>query len=348
LIFAYRKACSAASRPLGGRVVRAGVAGCVVLCQGCSLLFGFSGFSGGEGDADASHGDASVIDTGDERDGSAVGPEDSGRAEAADVAESKDAQSLADAADASDGSDGSDGSALPDVADAGQTDGGNDAADSGGDGASSAGITLVQQAGSHFSTMTRSSQASETFPSPTTAGNTIIVLGFWDTLGYSSSATDSLGNTYASTTAVSNPQGGALQIFYVPRSAAGAETVTLTMSAGFNSFVGLAIFEYAGLAASNVLEGTAGQYAPGATAAASTPNLATSSSSLLLAGFADLNGSGVIAPGPGWTGLVTNTDFYMLAEATIVQASPGIAASATMPTADNQWVSLMAAFQAGP
>jgi hypothetical protein len=139
-----------------------------------------------------------------------------------------------------------------------------------------------------------------------------------------------------------------LQIFYVPRSAAGADTVTLTMSAGFNSFVGLAIFEYAGLAASNVLEGTAGQYAPTATAAASTPTMATSSSTLLLAGFADLNGSGVIAPGPAWTGLVTNSDFYMLAEAMIVPTSPGIAASATMPTLDNRWVSLMAAFQAGP
>jgi hypothetical protein len=243
----------------------------------------------------------------------------------------------------------SDARSLPDAADAESTDGGNDAPDSGSGDASSGVITLVQQAGSHFSVSTRASQASETFPSPTTAGNTIVVLGFWDVVvGYTASATDSLGNTYASTAAVSNPQGGVLQIFYVPRSAGGANTVTLTMSAGFNSFVGLAIFEYAGLAASNVLEGSAGQYAPAATAAASTPTMATSSSTLLLAGFADLNGSGVIAPGPGWTGLVTNTDFFMLAEAQIVQASPAIAASATMPTTDNRWWSLMAAFRAGP
>jgi hypothetical protein len=68
----------------------------------------------------------------------------------------------------------------------------------------------------------------------------------------------------------------------------------------------------------------------------------------LLAGFADLNGSGIIAPGPGWNPLVTNTDFYMLAETMIVQASPSIAATATLPTSDTRWVSLMAAFQAGP
>jgi hypothetical protein len=146
---------------------------------------------------------------------------------------------------------------------------------------------------------------------------------------------------------VSNPQGGALQIFYVPRSAAGADTVTLSMGAGFNNYVGLVIFEYTGLAASNPLEGTAGQYAPGATSAASTPAVATTSTrSLLLAGFADPNGSGVIAPGSGWTSLVSNTAFYMSAEAMIVPATASVAASATMPTNDSQWVALMAAFQA--
>jgi hypothetical protein len=238
---------------------------------------------------------------------------------------------------------------LPDATDAESADAGNDAPDSGSSDASSGGITLVQQAGSHFTTAATSSQASETFPSPTTAGNTIIVLGFWDLPAYSGSVTDSLGNTYASTASVSNPQQGVLQIFYVPRSAAGADTVTLTMSAGFNSYVGLAIFEYAGLASSSLLEGTAGQYPPDATASASTPAIATtSSSSLLLAGFADLNGSGVISPGPGWTAVVTNSAFYMLAETMIVQASPSIAASAAMPSSDTRWLSLMAAFQAAP
>jgi hypothetical protein len=342
LLFAYEKARPAVSRPVAASGIRAGLALCVVMCHGCSLVFGFSGFSGGDRDAGASDVDAKLTDAGGEGDAGADAPGDSGGAEAADVGAPTDAASPADAIDAGDvGS-------LPDATEAGPADAGEDAPDSSHDGASSGGITLVQQAGSHFTTATRSSQASETFPSPTTAGNTIVVLGFWDVLGFAASATDSLGNTYASTAVVSNPQGGALQIFYVPRSAAGADTVTLTMSAGFNAFVGLAIFEYAGLASSNVLEGTAGQYAPSATASASTPTMATSSNTLLLAGFADLNGSGVIAPGPGWTGLVTNTDFYMLAEVMIVQASPAIAASATMPTLDNRWLSLMAAFQAGP
>jgi hypothetical protein len=342
LFFADEQVRTTVPRPLASRGIRAGLALCVVMCHGCSLVFGFSGFSGGGSDAGASDVDAKLTDAEDEGDTSTDAPGDSGSAEAADVGAPMDATSPADATDA-----GEVGS-LPDAGEAGPADAADDAPDSSHDGASSGGITLVQQAGSHFTTATRSSQASETFPSPTTAGNTILVLGFWDVLGYTASVTDSLGNTYASTAVVDNPQGGALQIFYVPRSAAGANTVTLTMGASFNAFVGLAIFEYAGLASSNVLEGTAGQYAPGAIASASTPTMATSSSTLLLAGFADLNGSGVIAPGSGWTGLVTNTDFYMLAEAMIVQASPGIAATATMPTTDNRWWALMAAFQAGP
>jgi hypothetical protein len=212
-----------------------------------------------------------------------------------------------------------------------------------------AAITLVQKTGSHFTVAGTGSQASEAFAAPNVAGNTLIVLAFWEALGYPATVTDSLGNTYSSTAVVSNPQGGALQIFYVPRSAAGANTVTLTMGAGFNSYLGLAIFEYAGLAASNVLEGTAGQGAPTGTASASTPPIATSaSSSLLLAGFADSNGSGVIAPGAGWTSLVTNSDFYMTAEAMVVPATPSLQATATMPTNDNDWVSLVAAFQAAP
>jgi hypothetical protein len=119
-------------------------------------------------------------------------------------------------------------------------------------------IALVQQAGSHF-TLTPTFHAFETFASPNTAGNSIIVLGFWDALGYSATVTDSVGNIYASTTVVSNPRGGALQIFYASRVLHGANTVTLTMGAGFNSYVGLAIFEYAGLSGSDILEGSAGQ-----------------------------------------------------------------------------------------
>jgi hypothetical protein len=292
------------------------------------LLFGFSGFSGGDGEAGGPDTGASAADAGNEPDSSAL--EDSGRV---------DANPVADSGDASTG---------PDVLDASAVDASSDASE-GGDGVTPGGITLVQQAGSHFTTAVTGSQDSETFSSPTTTGNTIIVLGFWFELGFSASVTDSLGNTYSSTAVVTNPQQAALQIFYVARSAGGPNTVTLSMSAGFNSYLGLAIFEYAGLAASNVLEGSAGQYAPTATSAASTPPMATSSSSsLLLAGFADTNGSGVIAPGPGWTPLVTNSAFYMLAEAMVVPATLAVAASATLPASDDRWVSLVAAFRAGP
>src|SRR5271168_375697 len=44
-------------------------------------------------------------------------------------------------------------------------------------------IALVQQTGSDFIVQT-ASQASQTFGMSNTAGNTLIVLGFWQTLGY--------------------------------------------------------------------------------------------------------------------------------------------------------------------
>ena len=208
-------------------------------------------------------------------------------------------------------------------------------------------IALVQQAGSDFIVET-ASQASQTFGMANSAGNTLIVLGFWDTLGYAATVTDSVGNTYESTPVATNPgQQTALQIFYVPRAAPGENTITITMASGFSSYVGLTIFEYTGLAGANVLEGSAYQAAPGSTSAAMTPLLTTSyPRSLLFAGFADDDGSGTISPGAGWTTLVTNPNFYMIAEARIVDSTGKFSATATLPSTDDQWVGLIAAFAA--
>jgi hypothetical protein len=309
------------------------------------LLVDFSGF----GSADRAIGpdvNAPLGDSGGfEADALLSDAQDAAPSEGGSDGEAPDTSAIADAADAMESADAG---APQDATEAADADATSDAGEGGPADGAPAGITLVQKAGSHF-TVTPTTGASETFSAPTTAGDTVIALCFWTALGYAASVTDSLGNTYLSTAVMSNPQQGALEIFYVPRCAAGADTVTVSMSTGFNGYVGLAIFEYAGLAASNVLEGTAGGYAPAATPSASTPPMATTSSrSLLLAGFADLNGSGVITAGPGWKPLVTNTAFYMLAEAMIVPATPSVAATATMPTTDNQWVALMAAFQGAP
>jgi hypothetical protein len=45
---------------------------------------------------------------------------------------------------------------------------------------------------------------------------------------------------------------------------------------------------------------------------------------------------------------VTNDGFYMLAEARIVSTTGTFAASATLPSTDNSWVAVMAAFQGAP
>jgi hypothetical protein len=206
-------------------------------------------------------------------------------------------------------------------------------------------------AGSDFTIQT-APQASETFAKPTTAGNSIVVLGFWGAPGYPATLTDTAGNTYASTSVVSNSQPGqepAAQIFYAPRIAGGTNTVTLKMGGGFDSYVGLAIFEYEGLAGGDTLVGSAGQAAPMATAGAYTPAVQTSSGeTLLFAGFADMNGTGQILPGPGWTALTTNTQFFMMVETQVVSTKGAFSAPATMPLSDNRWVALLAAFQGGP
>ena len=49
-------------------------------------------------------------------------------------------------------------------------------------------------------------------------------------------------------------------------------------------------------------------------------------------------------PGSGWTPLVTNNVFYMLAEAKIVSMPESLSATATMPNTDDMWVALIAAF----
>jgi len=120
------------------------------------------------------------------------------------------------------------------------------------------------------------------------------------------------------------------------------------MASGYSGYVGLAIFESAGLdglGGASLLEGSAEQSAPSATAAASTPPLTTTSpSTLLFAGFADQNGTGTPSAGDGWTHLVTNTNFYMIAEARTVSLTGKYAATATLPSTDDQWVGLVAAF----
>src|ERR1700735_541450 len=106
--------------------------------------------------------------------------------------------------------------------------GGSDVGDAGADaepgleGDAAQPIALVQSVGSDFIVQT-ASQASQTFGTPNTPGNTLIVLGFWQNLDYAATVTDSVGNTYESTPVAANPDPQtALQIFYVPHAAATA------------------------------------------------------------------------------------------------------------------------------
>jgi hypothetical protein len=223
-------------------------------------------------------------------------------------------------------------------------EGGQPIADAGADAAAPIPITLVQQQASDF-TVTMATTASATFALPNAGGNTLIVLGFWSATDSPASVTDSVGNTYASTSVAHSTQDGEVQIFYVPRAAVGANKVTIAIGGGFNAYVGLVAFEYEGLAAATLFEGSVAQAATSATSSATTPAITTLyPETLLFAGFADENGAGLIVPGSGWTSLATNSSFYMIAEAQIVSTVGAYSASATLPTTDNQWVGLLAAF----
>jgi hypothetical protein len=96
-----------------------------------------------------------------------------------------------------------------------------------------------------------------------------------------------------------------------------------------------------------MLDASAGQAASYATRNASTtPAITQNSNDLLFAGFVNSNSSGTITPGSMWTGEITDTSFYMMAEDQTVSTVGSYTATATMPRSDADWVATFAAFKA--
>ncbi len=181
----------------------------------------------------------------------------------------------------------------PDTFVAPPVDSGVDASDAGVD--ASVPITFVQGNSSHPST----AAATLAFNTPVAAGDAILVAFFCGSAATLSSVTDSLGNTFQT---VVGPDPGSNNNHYIaiaPGSAAGADSVTVTLSAapaGFNLF----ILEYAGLAPASAFDVTS----TGSDTAADTDGgmasgfATTTAANELIFGLADSVGG---AAGAGFT-----------------------------------------------
>lgn len=130
-------------------------------------------------------------------------------------------------------------------------------------------ITLVQSASTN---QTSGSSLSLAFSSSVTSGNTIIVAAFGD--AYPNSVTISDGvNTYTALSEVGFSGTPTLRLFYAFNVAAGATTITVT--AGSNNVMAIAIHEYSGIIGYDVSTSSAGTSGATEAAGSITTNFAS-------------------------------------------------------------------------
>jgi hypothetical protein len=95
-----------------------------------------------------------------------------------------------------------------------------------------------------------------------------------------------------------------------------------------------------------LLDSGAGQATQNSTNQGTTPVITTSfPNELLLAGFADLAGTGAITGGAGWQVEQTDSPFYSGSEDQSVLRVGSYQGTATLPSTDNSWVGIIAAFR---
>jgi len=127
--------------------------------------------------------------------------------------------------------------------------------------------TPVYVQGATATSNTSGTTIAQAFAAPATAGNLIVVIVGWQT-NTALTVTDSQGNSYAvATTAYDAVNGQSLSILYAANARGGATTVTAGFGAATPSVRRLEIHEYAGLATTNPLDGTATNIADAVTTA---------------------------------------------------------------------------------
>jgi hypothetical protein len=213
-----------------------------------------------------------------------------------------------------------------------------------------AAITPVQKAMQSGGYSIDRNEVQLSLPSPTTAGNGLVVFGFWWVVGLHPTISDSQGNTYQVTPPIEKASGVSTtaQLFYVPALKGGPLTVTLWFDACMDTVVGMAIAEYPTLGLALQLDVLSGQAAPASTADASTPVVSTNRADLLVALFEQQSATaGQIVPAAGWTTEASDAWRAVLIDQT--QGSPGpFSAGARMANADAEWVALAGGFFLAP
>ena len=206
-----------------------------------------------------------------------------------------------------------------------------------------AAITLVQHAGKDAGTVTSSTLA---FPSNNTAGNWLAVAIRAGRTGQVFAVTDSRGNTYRRALQFDETLDTVtLGLYYAENIGSGPNTVTVadTQTGGTLRF---AIFEYAGVATSNSLDGTT--VAEGATASASSGAVTTTSNGDLIVGVMTTSDEATYTAGSGFTmeERVPVAPGAKLAILDQQQATAGPVAATAMIAGGLPWTAAVAAFRA--
>ena len=187
-----------------------------------------------------------------------------------------------------------------------------------------------------------------TFAANTTAGNFVAVVIRAGQTGQTFSVSDNLGNTYRTAVRLSETTDSAtLAIYYAENIKGGPISVTVadSISGGTLRF---AVFEYAGLALANSLDGTATGEGTSTTPATSAALLAVPGD-LMLAGLSAAD-QRTFTAGSGWAleeSVPAAPGTKLAVEDQIVSTAGLVSASATLSSSD-PWATVVAGFRAAP
>lgn len=182
-----------------------------------------------------------------------------------------------------------------------------------------------------------------------TAGNLLLVAAYW-TGSSTITVKDALGNTWVAADAspASSCSRSRTQIWYATTAATGSDAITVTGSVADGR--GMILLEYEGVADAGALESASSRAAAVGSSTASAPDLTTSSPlDVIVAVFADFNGTGEMAPGAGFTARARDPDFYSMVEDNLPGVAPGshsVTASLPAGQSDACWTGAAVAFKA--
>jgi hypothetical protein len=182
-----------------------------------------------------------------------------------------------------------------------------------------------------------------------TAGNLLVAATYTADLTGALTVTDTAGLTWKSAAAISAPGcAPSLQMWYAPVLATASNTVTVTQTG--SSALGMELVEYSGIDTATPVDTSGGAVAPAAASVVDSGLIVTNAPDVLVALFADLNGTGAMTAGSGLTQRGIDSNFYTL----LGDDVPGITASslhltATLPNGKNDacWTASVLALRIG-